>query len=513
MNTRIYVADKATQDAIKTEVDDMAANGAGIATVIITTKNSALYGEEVTLSSEYATYTGTLSDEGQAIIKVKYLGLYTAKANGIVIGTKKVDQLGGVFHLNSFYHYAFHCSSSIADPAAKITPVEGTDNYNFKNVQMNFATGVIDGGDWFDVDANGVISGAPMFFPRSCMLKYDGTVDYYLDENDETKKENGGASDVANSAYGGNAMMEWGQNGQIIYMKVVPDGDDTKSGTYHFSNEKLDAGYKDYAFRDCNGDLAAHFYTAKYFGSHDGTRMRSLSGGTNYVSHTAADEITAARANNAGANVLWDTLTLSQWMLINGLLILMAGSTNTQQVYGYGRCLSTNTAAIGQGTMDGKGMFFGKSDQTSGVKVFGMENWWGNIWRRLRGYINASGTIKIKMTKSTVDGSTATDYNTDGTGYIELSGATMAGTNGGFISEMLFTEYGMFPIKMSGSATTHYTDGGWFNNGQTDYACVGGGWNSSDRVGALCVDLSSLASGSNTALGSALSCTPLAAAA
>ena len=30
MNTRIYVADKATQDAIKTEVDDMAANGAGI---------------------------------------------------------------------------------------------------------------------------------------------------------------------------------------------------------------------------------------------------------------------------------------------------------------------------------------------------------------------------------------------------------------------------------------------------------------------------------------------------
>lgn len=45
--------------------------------------------------------------------------------------------------------------------------------------------------------------------PRPCMLKSDGTVDYYLDPDDYTKKEDGETpSDIANVNYNGNAMME-----------------------------------------------------------------------------------------------------------------------------------------------------------------------------------------------------------------------------------------------------------------------------------------------------------------
>jgi hypothetical protein len=39
------------------------------------------------------------------------------------------------------------------------------------------------------------------FMPRPCMLKFDGTVDYYLNPNDYSKKEDGTASDITNFEY------------------------------------------------------------------------------------------------------------------------------------------------------------------------------------------------------------------------------------------------------------------------------------------------------------------------
>ena len=44
---------------------------------------------------------------------------------------------------------------------------------------------------------------------RPVMLKYDGTVDYELDHNDQTKKLDGTASDISNQNYQGNAMVEF----------------------------------------------------------------------------------------------------------------------------------------------------------------------------------------------------------------------------------------------------------------------------------------------------------------
>ena len=78
---------------------------------------------------------------------------------------------------------------------------------------------------------------------------------------------------------------------------------------------------------------------------------------------------------------------------------MMARSTECQTAFGYGRCNSSNS--IAPGTMNSKGMFWGSNDKTSGVKVFGMENVWGNLWRRTAGWINANGTQKVKLTRGT----------------------------------------------------------------------------------------------------------------
>ena len=65
---------------------------------------------------------------------------------------------------------------------------------------MNFTTQTFFYGDWADkwfVQDN-----------KPCMLKSDGTVDYYLDPNDYTLKEDGTTSDAYNLDYDGNAMAQ-----------------------------------------------------------------------------------------------------------------------------------------------------------------------------------------------------------------------------------------------------------------------------------------------------------------
>ena len=299
--------------------------------------------------------------------------------------------------------------------------------------------------------------------------------------------------------------MEWGQDGKMIWWKLVPD-QDAKGFTFVVANCQADSSMHAWSHYDANGNLTPHFYTAKYFGSNVSSKLRSISGQSNMVSQTRNTEVQYARANNTDANVIWDTEVYADWFLIGMLCCLMGKSMNTQAKFGKGN--NNTSAAIGQGTMNGKGMFYGKNDNGSGVKVFGMENFWGNIWRAIRGLVTVAGTVvKVKLTHGTQDGSEASDYNFDGTGYLTRSAIT--GTSGGYINAMDINEKGLTPKTVSGSETTYYTDGCWL--AANCYAIVGGNWGYAGRDGALCVNLGNAASDTAANVGAALSCKPLAA--
>lgn len=438
-----------------------------------------------------AVITGLTNDTHYYVAAYAYTALRTSEKSNVVEVTP-----------GEYVQFAFHYSENDSSQASVTYPA-GYDNSDYTDTfYVNLSTGVPHYGDWDKTDEKN-----KWLFPKPCMLKYDGTVDYYLDENDETKKEDGTASDVANSSYAGNAMVEWGQDGRKLYWKIVPDSDG-KGFIFVIASAQVDNDMQPWNHYNCKGEIAEHFYTPIYFGSSDGTRLRSISGGTNYVNNAATAELTLAKANNLTSDEIWNTEVYCDFLLTAMLCILISKSTNSQAKFGYGRCSSSNQSAIGQGTMNGKGMFFGKSDQTSGVKVFGMENPWGNLWRRIAGLINANGTVKLKLTYGKQDGSTVEGYNTTGSGYI--SHGTMAGTSGGYTSHMNITNRGITPETISGSDSTYYCDGAWFNNGQVDYAFVGGNWHDSLRVGCLCVYLSYAVSVARTYVGAALSCKPLA---
>lgn len=478
------------------------------ATVTVSTEETTLIGKTVTATyGEDGSVSGAIGSMGFVQLKIPYIGEVTFSAtDGSETATSKITIESFIPMLVSLSFYSEWCYSmhigSDSDPDAAVTYVG--DNANFTPAKMNYDTDTFDWGSWAD---------AP-FIPRPCMLKSDGTVDYYLNPNDYALKEDGTLSDIGNTSYDGNAMVEWGDGVRPIYLTIVPDTDITQA-TIHISNYAVDDTSTCYPFMGSNGNIIKHFYTPCYAGSLINNKLRSISGQVVMQSKTAEQEMTYAQANGDGYNI---ELTCDR-ILINFLLLLMAKTLNTENAYGKGNQsgyvnnASSNYGMHNTGTMNSKGLFWGKNvssaSDTSGVKVFGMEDWWGNQWRRMAGLITIAGKIYIKLTHSTADGSTTTGYNTTGSGYIS-TGLSCSGTNGGFISKVTYNPKYAIPTVASGSETTYYADGLWFNASDTRFAHVGSHCHFGSLCGAFCLNLYDLASYANWSLGTALSCKPLA---
>lgn len=453
------------------------------------------------------TITATSNNTGVAKIKSinQSTGVVTVESVNDTTGTAKItvkvaegtnykaasDTTVSVTATFREYLYGFDLTIADSNPATRVTYPSDVENSGFAKAVMNFG-GAFSYGSWPSTPGE-------KFMPRPCMLRFNGTVDYYLNPNDYTKKADGTTSDVANMNYGGNAMMEWPK----IYVKRWES-----NGVYHFrcSDMKVDSDYECWSNYDKNNKEIPHFYTPIFFGSKDGSnRLRSISGQSNFVSNTAQTEVTYAKNNGAD---IWYTEVLSDRELVNDLLTMMFKSTDLQATAGYGVCSAS--AAIAPGSMNTKGLFWGAGDKTSGVKVFGMENWWGNIFRRIAGWCISGGTQKVKLTRGTKDGTTVGDYNFDGNGYKTISGVNL--TRSGYISKMKTESFGRFPMEANGSTTTFEADQVWADSGNGYYAYVGGYGNNGLYCGPFYADLSNDSSDTDTNLGAALSCKPLAAA-
>jgi len=399
--------------------------------------------------------------------------------------------------------YGFHIDGTESDPSTKVTYLE--DAIGMTPAHMNYSTDSFSYGSWGDA----------FFMPKPCMLKQNGLVDYYLNPDDYTKKEDGTASDIANTAYAGNAMMEWGQNGKKIWLKIVPDSNG-KGGSVYISDHEADSLYHDWSFHNYKGASIDHFYTHIYNGSNIDSVLRSLSGQQVSKSKTAQGEIDLAKANNPSGSEMWNIGIFADILLINCLLILISKSTDSQTAFGQGLNSSGSEAindAFRTGVHNTKGLFYGTNSgaaatYTNAVKVFGMENWWGFQLQRYLGHIMVNGVQKVKLTNSTEDGTTATGFNLTGDGYRTVTSTAPSGTNGGYISEMLFTQDGLFPLVSSGSSSTHYCDGLWFNNAITSVPLCGGYSYGGAPCGALCVALNCAAGVVNWYFGASLSCKP-----
>lgn len=479
----VYVS---SSDTVKVEITAKLPDGVAGAVIRKSTTGyptSETDGDALTTITADTVYTDTNVTVGTTYYYSAFpytsTGAYNrSEANRTSVTPKKRD-----------YLFGYDLVKSTSSPSGRVSYPDDVDNANFTPAKMNFG-GSFSYGDWN-------FAPGEKFMPRPCMLTFAGVVDHYLNPNDYTQKAEGGASKVADTSFGGNAMMEWPK----IYTKRWEEG-----GVYHFrcSDTPQDESWECWSNYDRLNNQIDHFYTPIYFGSNVSSKLRSISGQANMVNQNATTEINYAKANGSD----WYTEVLADRLLIQDLLVMMGKSTDGQTVYGKGRC-DTNSA-VNTGTMNSRGMFWGSNNGTDGVKVFGMEHFWGNLWRRTAGWMNVNGTQKVKLTRGTKDGSTVSDYNTDGNGYKTVSGATPSGSSGGYINSMKTEGFGRIPVTASGSSSTFEADGLYYNNSGTMYAFVGGAWNFDLRCGPFCATLGDAPSYSGSHTGAALSCKPLA---
>lgn len=372
--------------------------------------------------------------------------------------------------------YGMRINRLDSNPATRVTYLY--DAVGMTPAGMNFTGGGFDYGDWGDI----------WFVKnnRPVMLKTDGTVDYELNHENHALKLSGGASDIANTSYGGNAMSEipliwvkrWSQNN---YDYVV------------FCETQYDSTYKAYAHTDEDGNVLPVTYFPMYEGAVINSRMRSLSGQTPTASQTDEQETTAAQQNGDR----WDKLSFSEINLMYEMCTMISKSTNSQGKFGAG--CSTSDNFLQTGTLNGKGQFFGSTGTTAAVKMFYCENFFGNYWKRLRGLLLINGVYYIKPVPP---------YNSTGDGYIN-TGMTVTGTSGGYISRMeLASDVGRIPTVVSGSESTYECDGCWFNAADTRVALFGGDRSGGSRCGLSFWNVHYLASSVYTSIVASLSCKP-----
>ena len=393
--------------------------------------------------------------------------------------------------------YGFHVNPNESDSSAAVTYL--ADAVGMTPAKMGSTA--FDWGSWADA----------FFIPKPCMVKPDGTVDYYLNPNNYAQKLDGTASELAtaptdnllsNVSYVNNAMMEWGK----IYFKYEA-GQADGEWSFYVSNMNVDGTFKCWCNINANNNEIDHFYTAIYNGVGCKSKMRSVSGvklsTTNEAdTTTAAEETAAAAANNATTNPEWYTEVWSDRLLINALLYLMGKSLDLQGTYGNGISSGGQTEKQNYitGSLDDKGLFYGDtSGTTTAVKVFGMENLWACCWRRVAGCILDNNVLKVKMTYDTADGSSAHGYNLTGAGYLNFGSPASAE---GWLSKITAdSEKGYKPSGTQSNSSLYYKDYFYKNASIVAYLLLGGSSGFGASCGFFCYlrDVVSLASWSVSA--------------
>lgn len=402
--------------------------------------------------------------------------------------------------------YGFHVNPNESDSSAAVTYL--MDAVGMTPAKMGSTA--FDWGSWADA----------FFIPKPCMVKPDGTVDYYLNPNNYAQKLDGTASELAtaptdnllsNVSYVNNAMMEWGK----IWFKYEA-GQADGEWSFYVSNMNVDGTFKCWCNINANNNEIDHFYTAIYNGVGCKSKMRSVSGvklsTTNEAdTTTVAQETAAAAANNSTANPEWYTEVWSDRLLINALLYLMGKSLDLQGTYGNGLSKSSISGTSDQqlkqnyitGSLDDKGLFYGDTSGTvTAVKVFGMENLWACCWRRIAGCILDNNVLKVKMTYDTADGSSAHGYNLTGAGYLNFGNPASAE---GWLSKITAdSEKGYKPSATQSNSSLYYKNYFYKNASIVAYLLLGGDSGRGARCGFYCT-LGSAASLADWLVSAALS--------
>lgn len=415
--------------------------------------------------------------------------------------------------------YGYRINKSDSNPETRVSYMY--DAVGMTPARMNYTTGTFNYGSWSN--AWFVAENKP------CALNYNGTVDYYLDPTDYTKKADGTASDLfvllteepsdwatkymeyftkdenddfvfvtgesaptfaadtyyTNSAYTGNFMVQI----PTVWFKRWEDEN------YEYvaiSDKQISPDFYADAHDNGEGDINDVIYLPMFKGVTIDGKLRSIAGAAVEGSTSGSEEKARAEANGAGWQ-LWDW---SKHELISDLLTLISRTSNSQAAFGqgdtntyvndasqnYGMLNTGQHKVDGEWVMYGGGQFWGASDDKHHVKVFHIEDFWGNRWDRCLGLNLVNMEYVYKLVRP---------YSLDTDSAYTHSGLTAPAS--GWQKAQNVGRFGSLPKTVGGSQSTYVCDYFWILS-DPRLGLFGGGCSTGANCGSRYLNLTNASS-------------------
>ena len=338
----------------------------------------------------------------------------------------------------------------------------------------------------YEGDAVGMTKGSSewdtIFGYKPCIMK-DGVVQGYLNPNDFTKYENGTPAPITDPNY--DVMVEFPRmgldistSGKVITIKLT---EAKNNSNFQYLAHKRGNTQKDY------------FYLGVYSATGSSSKLGSNSGVYPLVSTSLTNFINYAHNRGSG----YEIMAFYQWTYIQALYVMKYGNLNSQEALGKG--YTSGSAAQITGATNTKGMCYGNPNSgTDRMKLFGLEDLWGNVYQFISGLYSDSNRNLLTTTDNF-----GVNTSADAWEYNVSSGTT--GSVGGHMTESQGTNNGGFVIKGvdgNGSSTTYYSD--YVDLSASYFPVVGGTWVDGDDAGVFGCGVGNSASESNAYIGSRL---------
>ena len=312
---------------------------------------------------------------------------------------------------------------------------------------------------------------------KPCLLK-NGVVQYYLNRDNYTQKETGGASTI-NSVSAGDVMVEIPKIGYKMtndsnyqYIQIT---DNPNAEGFCYLAHSLDSE------NDCD-----KIYIGAYLGFNSSSKIVSLSGETPTVNITLTNARTYASNKGTG----YQLLSFYPLTLLQCLYVIIYKNLNSQAALGQG--YTDASAKANTGSTNTKPFCYGNpSSGTTHVKFLGIEDFYGNLFQWIDGlYCDSSYNVKTDYNNFTGTDGSAFRYSQSGFSFIM----------GGYINKISGTNNGGFvPLSANGSTSTYYTDDAGLLS--VCFGSFGGVWSDGAYAGAFRLNVSYAASGSYSNLG------------
>lgn len=451
------------------------------ATSSVTLSKSTISLDSNTSSSTAAITTvgdGTLSVEvgNNSIISASISGsTLTVSRNGTASGTTTVT-----VKLSESNNYT-----------ASLSTLQVTvSNYRVMTVKLDLSNSNPDTCCTYHDDAVNMTAGSDAwdtFFGHYPVMFQNGAEGKKLQRNNFTKHEDGTSADIT-SGREGDVMIAFPRRG----LKMRKSGNII---TISMTDNPDDANF-DYMAHKRGSTLKDKFYLGAYKGSEVSSKLRSLSGKTCANAKTIGSFRTLAQANgapNGSGGSGYDQSGWYQLLYRQCMYILKYKSLNSQSKVGHG-FVNRNSAQKSTGGTETKGMDWGETTGKDHMKLFGLEDFWGNIYEWIDGYFPDSNR-NIK---------TATEnFNDTGSNYTAHGVAASSNVSWNYMNNCVGdTHSGFTPTSTSGSETTYFCDRATLN---ASYLPIFGGyWNSASNAGAFLLSVHNSTSYAHASIGARL---------